>query len=156
MKERYEQFSSLITNINRYIQKIKNFEMEELGLKGNQVQCLFFLYKEHDGLNARQLCSLCGEDKAAISRTLKELEKFGYVFVDEDGQKKYRKAIKLTDQGEKIGQYILNKIDEIFVEGSKGVGENERKILYEALARICENLRKVCEEDLKGEKDEFV
>ena len=48
-------------------------EMTELGLKGTHVMCLFFLHHTPEGLTAAQLCQLCAEDKAAISRTIATL-----------------------------------------------------------------------------------
>ena len=79
MQERYIEFTSLITSLYRLIQKIKSTEMKEIGLKGNQVQCLYYLFYEEEGINAKNLSNLCSEDKAAISRTLKDLEWKDYV-----------------------------------------------------------------------------
>ena len=73
MEERYRNFTGLILNISRCIQKIKNCEVAELGLKGKQVQCLFFLHKLDNGASLTELCDLCDEDKGAMSRTVKEL-----------------------------------------------------------------------------------
>ena len=73
MFDRFETFATTIATINRYVQKIKSMEMKTLGLKGTHVMCLYSLGKHPEGLTATQLCRLCGEDKAAISRTITEL-----------------------------------------------------------------------------------
>ena len=143
MVSRYDRFTSLIMRINKSIQKIKCNEMAELGLKGNQVQCLFHLYQERDGLSATKLCELCEEDKAAISRTIKNLENGGFVFMDDSGEKKYKNPIKLTAKGREVGEYISNKI-ECLLAGA-GIDEKERDKFYEMLEIVCANLQKVCD-----------
>lgn len=144
MKVRFERFTSLIWNINRCIQKIKCYEMEELGLKGNQVQCLFHLKVERKELSSSQLCLLCGEDKAAISRTIKELENKGLVYTAEIENRKYKKPIKLTEEGEKVAEKILAKIDDLFAMGSVGIQEKDREKFYAQLTKIYDNLTEIC------------
>lgn len=146
MRSQYDMFTSLITKANRCIQKIKNFEMDEMGLKGKQVQCLFHLYNSKEGLTSTQLCTLCGEDKAAISRTVKELESLGYVFFEEQDEKKYKNPIKLTDAGEKVGKLIVEKTDNFVELGGEGLSEENRKNFYASLTLICDNLQKFCDD----------
>ena len=152
MKERYDRFSSLILNINRYIEKIKTHEMKDLGLKGNQVQCLFHLNCSQGGLNSTKLCQLCDEDKAAISRTVKELEMKELVFVQKSDGKKYKNPIKLTPKGQEVAKILDEKIDNFFMKGSKGISETERERFYAQLTSICENLKEICV-DFGGEHD---
>ena len=96
MYDRFETFTARISSIYRCIQKIKSME---IGLKGSHVMCLFHLGRQDDGhpgsagggLTAGELCALCGEDKAAISRSIAELEERGYLLrPDADGKKAYR------------------------------------------------------------------
>ncbi len=145
MENRYDKFTSLITNINRNIQKIKNVEMERLGLKGKQVQVMFNLFNLKEGASSTELCSLCGEDKGAISRTIKELEEGGYVFVDESPLKKYKNPIKLTKKGVEIGEIVSEKIDKYFNLGRKGVNEKDIDKFYAMLTMISNNLDEICE-----------
>ena len=141
MESRFEKFTALITNIGRCIQKIKSMEMKELGLKGKQVLCIFHLSNSVDGLSSTQLFKICEEDKAAISRTIKELESLQLVFV-QDGEKKYRNPIKLTQKGRKVAQQIQEKINQIFAEVGTGLQDEERKSMYCTLELIHANLKK--------------
>lgn len=145
MQGRYETFTSLVMNINRYILKIKNTEMQELGLKGNQVQCLHYLFNEANGLTSKQLADLCEEDKAAISRTLKNLENNGLVYLKETDAQKYRNPYKLTNKGLEYGKAISSKIDGIMESASKGIDDDLREKLYLSLHTICSNLKKISE-----------
>ena len=78
MLQRFEDFVTGITVCYKYIQRIKSAEMTEFGLKGTHVMCLFFLHRHPEGLTAAQLCQLCAEDKAAISRSLAVLQEKGF------------------------------------------------------------------------------
>ena len=145
MKQRYQTFTNLILNISRCIQKIKNEEMAALGLKGKQVQCLFFLYNMPDGATPTELCELCDEDKGAMSRTIKELTKKGLVCVDEQSEHKYRNPLKLTPDGKFVAKVVTDKIGTMVAKGADGVSEAERDTFYSTLTRVADNLTKICE-----------
>ena len=145
MQDRYIVFTGLINNISRCIQKIKNEEMVALGFKGRQVQCLFTLYGLEEGASVTQLSELCGEDKGMFSRTVKELLEQELVYVEEKKNQRYRNPLKLTEKGKAIAKSVTNKISNMLELGSDGVTEAERENLYSVLARISENLTKICE-----------
>ena len=142
MQERFQNFTVLIMKINRYVHKIKAAETAELGLKGPHVSCLYYLYRE-GGLTAKQLCDICEEDKAAVSRSIDYLEKNGFICCDSVAQKRYRAILKLTAQGEAAGRRIAEKIDDVLELASEGLDGAERKSLYKALSLICGNLQKI-------------
>ena len=87
MQQRYTTFSNLLITISRCVPRIKNTEMAALGLKGKQVQCLFALYGAEGGATITALSKLCGEDKAMVSRTVKELLEGGLVYYNSNGGK---------------------------------------------------------------------
>lgn len=144
MEQRYETFTSLILNISRCVQKIKNEEMAVLGLKGRQVQCLFALYNSDDGASVTTLCELCGEDKGMMSRTLKDLTAQGLVYVEEQKERKYRNPVKLTERGNEVANIVSAKISEMLNLGSMGITEGDRELLYRTLTQISDNLTKIC------------
>ena len=84
MEERFETFTVLITRISRSIKRIKADEMADFELKGPHVSCLYYL-SQRDGMTAAELCERCDEDKAAISRSLDDLEKNGYIKNSDNG-----------------------------------------------------------------------
>ena len=79
MISRFETISEYIVELNRYLQKIKEVEMNKLGLHAKHTMCLYYLGKYPDGLTSTELTKLCSEDKAAVSRTLTQLENGGFV-----------------------------------------------------------------------------
>ena len=143
MEGRFETFTILIAKVSRCIYKIKTGEMAEYDLKSSHVSCLYYLYKANS-LTAKELCDLCGEDKANISRAIRYLEEQGYVYCQATAQKRYQSALLLTEKGNAVGKEITEKIDRILYDVSEGVTEENRKIFYQSLAVICENLEKIC------------
>lgn len=142
MVNRFETFIMTMNQINRSIQTIKNREMLEYGLKGTHVMCLYQLKQYAEGLTATELAALCEEDKAAISRSLSQIEKEGLItFTDVDGRKRYRTVITLTEQGRKVCDQISQKIDELLQMNSKGVSDEEREVFYRVFSIIADNLR---------------
>lgn len=139
MIKRFEAFVTGITLCYKYIQKIKSAEMTELGLKGTHVMCIFFLSHNPEGLTAAQLCRLCAEDKAAVSRTVAELQREGYVA---HGEKRYRAALRLTEKGMEIAKRVDGLIEQWVAFGGAGLSDSDREAFYRALELISNNLKK--------------
>lgn len=144
MEERFKTFTVLITNIGRSIHKIKTEEMTEYKLKSSHVSCLYYLYKE-DSLTAKELCDICEEDKANISRSIKYLEETGYLECHSKHQKRYQSPLALTEKGREVGKLVAEKIDRILDQASAGLCEEHRVILYKSLMLVNENLQKICD-----------
>ena len=144
MQERFKTFTVLITKINRSIRRIKTEEMAEFNLKSPHVSCLYYLYKAQT-LTAKELCDICEEDKAAVSRSIEYLETNGYVTCNSKMQKRYRTPLELTEKGREIGARIVERIDRILGAASEGLDEAERLVMYRSLALISENLQKLCD-----------
>ncbi len=151
MFDRFEKFALTIAQINRYVQKIKTMEMSELGLKGNHTMCLYYLGKNSGGLTSTELCILCKEDKAAISRTVTELEALGFVKTDDTaGKREYRTKLRLTKKGEGAACILDTKIRNAVDIGGKNLTYQQREAFYATLDVISENL----EDYAKGKNNE--
>jgi len=143
MIQRFQSFMTAITICYKHLQKIKSTEMTEYGLKGSHVMCLFFLHHHSEGLTAAQLCQLCAEDKAAISRSLASLHEKGLIEVD--GQKKYRALIRLTEKGEEMSAKLDGLIETWVGYVGNGLSEQDRRAFYYGLTVISNNLREGAE-----------
>ena len=144
MEERFQAFTVLITGISRSIHRIKTEEMSEFELRSSHVSCLYYLYKK-GSLTAREICDLCEEDKANISRAVKFLEEKGYVFCESEEKKRYQSPLCLTDSGKEIGKAIVEKIDRVLDVASRGLTDEERAVMYKGLAVVNKNLNELCE-----------
>ncbi len=139
--DRFQMFTVLIAKIARYIHKIKTLEMAEFGLKSWHLSCLYYLYCL-GSLTAKQLCSICQEDKASISRAIEFLKNNGYVVCSTDG-KRYNSLFTLTKKGYDVGERLAKKINDILSEAGEGISETERTLMYDSLKKISDNLQKI-------------
>lgn len=145
MEERFKTFTILMAKIRRSIQKLKAEEMSEYDLKIPHVSCLYYLYVDGE-MTATELCDVCDEDKAAISRSVDQLESRGLVVCNTSGsKKKYRAEIKLTETGREIAEKVSKKVDAVLDSVSDGLSEEERKTFYSVLTLISNNLEKECQ-----------
>lgn len=141
--DRFELFTTTITQIYKSLQKIKSHEMTELQLKGTHVMCLFELYRHPDGLTITELSTLCEEDKAATSRTVSELTE--RELVNSDSEKRYRAPIVLTAQGKEITEQINEMAANAAIAGSADMTHEERMTFYHTLTDISDNLKNYIE-----------
>ena len=149
MIDRFERFSLAITEISRYWHKIASDEMEQYGLKGPHAQCLLAMSHNPDGLTSGQLCSICDKDKAAISRTIAELEQEGLVERCMKGTVRYRARLKLTEQGEMAATQVERQVNQAVEKAGEGMSEAQRAVFYQVLGLIANNLQALCEDGLE-------
>ena len=142
MVERYGVFTQRIARISRCIRRLKAEEMARFGLKGPHVSCLYYLGLDGP-LTAAELSERCDEDKEAISRSLDDLEKNGYITCASGAGKRYKSPLRLTEQGKAVGRAIGEKITRIVEAASEGLSEAERQTMYRALALVSENLERI-------------
>ena len=144
MQERFKEFTLLVANLNRCIYKLKAEEVAEFNLKSSHVSCLYYLYEE-ENLTATELCEICGEDKANISRAVRYLESNGFLQCKATTSKRYKSPLVLTEKGRAIAQRIVEKIDNVLRFSSEGLSEEDRKTMYQSLMVVNNNLTKLCE-----------
>ena len=148
MENRYETLSGSIACMYHDIQKIERTEMARYGLKGPHAQCLLAMKRHPEGITAARLCGVCDKDKAAISRTLTELEAAGMIHREHRNGSKYRANLLLTDQGNVAAETVVEKARLAVELAGTGFSDEEREIFYRVLSIIAENLHKLCREGL--------
>ena len=148
MENRYELLSGASSCMYHDIQKIERVEMARYGLKGPHAQCLLAIKKHPEGITAARLCEVCEKDKAAVSRTLAELEEVGMIYRENRNGSRYRSALMLTEQGEIAAEAVVEKARMAVERAGIGFGEAEREVFYRVLAIIAGNLHKLCKEGL--------
>lgn len=145
MTSRFERFSASISSLYHCIQKIERIEMAKYGLKGAHAQCLLAMRRYPQGLTASRLCVLCDKDKAAISRTVAELEREGMVTRDLRDGNRYRAPLKLTEQGETAALQVEERVRLVVEKAGAGMTDEQREVFYNVLDLIAGHLRTICE-----------
>ena len=146
MENIFENFTITILKLNKLVQRIKNFEMQEYGLKTIHVMCVYYLNIHPEGLTASELTKLTLEDKAAISRALKVLQEKGYANYDPN---KYNAEIHLTKEGKLLASTVCKKADIAVSAGSYNFTDEQRNSFYVQLKTIADNLEKYYGELIK-------
>ena len=141
MLNRFEQFSSVIFGIHRYIQKLERDEMIKYGYKGAFAQYLVILSEHPEGLIASRICEICDKDKAAVSRIVAEMQEKGLVVRECTENHIYRGIIKLTDKGSKVAKEVCEKARAaVLAIGKDAMNDEERRVFYTIIERISTTL----------------
>ena len=151
--DRYKEFTMLLNKISKYIRRIKDIEMAKFNLKSSHMTCIYFLYKEKY-MTSKELCDACEEDKSIISKSLKSLERKGFIECLEDVKKRYNSPFALTDKGILVGKEIAEKVDEILKDACEGIDFENLTIFYQGLSKININLEKAYKEKYGNELGE--
>ena len=149
MESRYELLSGSISSMYHDIQKIERVEMANYGLKGPHAQCLLAMKKFPKGITAARLCEVCEKDKAAVSRTLSELEAAGMIRRENRNGSRYRASLMLTEQGQAAAEAVTEKARLAVELAGTGFGDEEREVFYRVLAIISGNLHGLCQKGLR-------
>lgn len=141
MNQKFESFALTIAELNRLVQKMKEREMNELGLKASHTMCLYYLGCHEEGLTAAEMTKYCKEDKAAISRALAALEERELVIRNIPEEKRaYRTLYFLTEEGKYMVSQVNERIDYILEVAGEGLSEEQRDNFYSFAERILHNL----------------
>ena len=150
MVSRFEQFSASVACIYRCIQKIERVEMAKYGLKGPHAQCLLAMNRYPEGITASELCTICDKDKAAISRTVAELEREGLVARCLKDGNRYRALLRLTAQGAEAAGRVEERAKLAVEKAGEGMSDAQRVTFYSVLDLIAGHLQTICEEGLEN------
>ena len=141
-EERFEFLTNLLAQINRRNLKVKADAMKKFNLKASHVSCIFALYRNKKGLTNKELCEVCVEDKAAISRTLDYLEENKYLVYNKK-DRIYKAPITLTKKGREVGEYVTNVINDALEKSGLGVSKEDLAVFYRGLITINENMKDI-------------
>ena len=153
MIQRFEVFCNSAFSIYRCIQKIERIEMEKFGLKGPHAQCLLTMSRFPEGITAAQMCSYCDKDKAAISRTVSELEEVGMLTRACNDGKRYRSILTLTDAGREAAARVAARAERVVERAGSGFSDDQRAVFYNVLGLIAGNLQNICDDGLEDTDD---
>lgn len=151
MLSRFEQFSFVISGINRYIQKLERDEMVKYGYKGAFAQYLVALHRCPEGITAARLCELCDKDKAAVSRIVSEMEDKGLVTRSGGSGRLYNALISLTEEGKAAAAFVISRARAAVNAVGSDLSDEDRRVLYSTLDLIAGKLHSLSETGIPNE-----
>lgn len=141
VQHRFGQFALAVSRIHHCIQKIKTIEMQRYDLKAVHVMCVYLLEENPDGLAPTVIVEQTGEDKAAISRALKDLRQRGLVELAQEGDSRaYRTPVRLTQEGVELAKEVHATIRQYFTRMAPETTAEERAVFYRVLFQLSDNL----------------
>lgn len=143
MVSKYEIFSTVVSSLYHDIQRIERTEMEKYGLKGPHAQCLVVMERYPQGITAARLCEICERDKAAISRTVAELEASGLLLRKKTYGVHYRVPLVLTDAGKAAARNVNEVAGRAVDLAGTGLNDEQRAVFYHVLGVIAQNLHTI-------------
>lgn len=146
---KYEIFSVAISCLYHDIQRIERMEMAKYGLKGPHAQCLVVMARHPEGVTAARLCEICEKDKAAVSRTVAELEEAGLLMRMEKNGVRYRAILKLTEAGAAAAAAVNDLAQLAVARAGEGLDDGQREVFYQVLGHIAQNLHAIVRDGLK-------
>ena len=149
MISKYEHFSLSVSCIYHDIQKIERMEMEKFGLKGPHAQTLLAMRRYPEGITSVALCEVCEKDKAAISRSVSELEEKGMILRNQVNGSGYRAKLTLTEKGIAAADAVSERARQAVELAGAGLDDEKRAVFYQVLALIAGNLHTICKDGLK-------
>lgn len=151
MQSRYEQFSYMVSVINRHIQKLEHDEMIKFGYKGAFAQYLMAMRHYPEGITSAQLSEMCDKDKAAVSRVVTEMIGKGLVVRKAATDTMYRAKLTLSAEGEKVAEFVARRASAAIEAMGHELGEEHRKVLYATLELIADKLHTLSKEGIPQE-----
>jgi len=151
MLGRYQQFSYIVSVINRQIQKIERDVMEKHGYKGAFAQYLVAMSRHDEGLTSAQLSEMCDKDKAAVSRVVAEMIEKELVVRRCENETVYRAKLFLTVKGRRIADYIADCAASAVEAVGNELSDAERKMFYTTLDFIAGKLQIISKQGIPNE-----
>lgn len=97
------------------------------------------IIKYEENVNQTKIAQILGKDKTTISRTLKTLEKKGYILKDEIDKR--TNLIKLTSLGEEVFEKSSNDVRNFRTKIASTLSEEEISQLFNSLDKIMSSIR---------------
>ena len=143
MGAKVESFSLGIHELYRSMHINESEVMNRYGLRGAYVKYLVAMLQSPDGLTMSQLCEVCDQDKAAVSRAVSELVGREFIWRDNPRGNHYRARIKLTERGTEIAKEVCASSEAIFEEAVSVLTDEQKASLCEISAAVFKNIHEI-------------
>lgn len=142
----FDLFSPDIVRLTRKLHEQKNKKLAEHNLKVTNARCLCRIAQSgSEGMSATEISRACEIDKAQISRCMLELTQKQYVYRTEEGKRRYKQKYRLTEEGNRIAEDLMQFVTNVLEVLGKGVPDEDLKIFRVTLDKICRNFEEASE-----------
>ena len=142
MLTKFEEFSLGIHELYRSMHKNESVIMNKYGLRGAYVKYLVTMFRNPEGLTISQICEICDQDKAAVSRAVSELVGREFIWRDNPKGNHYRAKLKLTERGTELTKEICKSGENIIEEAVSGLSDEQREEFFELMSLVSRNIHR--------------
>ena len=142
---RFEVFSTSVSQLIKSVQSLKSKKMAQYGLKGTNALCLCQILESGSGLTATELARQGEIDKAQVSRCMAELIARAFVYRDDRNGRRYKQRYCLTPEGAVVAADIKDTVNSIQTTIHKDVTPEELDAFYRTLYKLCDNFNELLE-----------
>ena len=104
----YPALSLIIKGHNTFFDE----KLKGTGVSAAELPYIVRIYADNNKLTQRDLCNLFFVSEPVVARTLKNLEKKGFIIRNKDPKNRTRKLLSLTDSGIEISKRMFDIHDE--------------------------------------------
>lgn len=133
--------------INRIHRSLAGAKMSVTGIHRSQHMILMYLFRCKDKVSQKDIAEHFEISPAAVTASIKKLEKGGYISRCSSKSDNRFNEIELTEKGKEVVDYSFNSFDEIDNKSFKGISKQEKETLVVLLDKIILNLKAISEEE---------
>lgn len=140
-----KSFGKILSIITRHQRIVQDSRFEKYGFSSGQYS-FYIAIAEHEGINQREISEYLKINKATTNKALKKLEDLGYVETRIDENDKRLHCVFLTESGKNIYPNIRKELNEYTELISEGLDDETKKIVFEALELMAQNVKTLADQ----------
>lgn len=126
----------------------KNYALKA-GIPESRFQVLYSVYVEPSELTQTDICEMWSVPLQTINSSLKQMEKEGIIELVGDDKNRRRKHVKLTAEGEKLAESIVDPIMQAENKSFTALSEDEQSLLLDLTRRQLRLLKECIDKTCK-------
>lgn len=128
-----------IGTLSRSMIRALDIEMAPLGMGSGRFSYLFMLYIS-EGVTQQEMAVRLRADKAAVARTLAQLEEQGYVRRDRDPRDGRVTRVFLTDKSRALRGHLEDAVGRVITQLQANLDASQQAAIRDILKRMAESL----------------
>lgn len=117
------------------------------GVRRNQHMILMYLYRHNETVSQKDIARHFDVSPAAITVSLKKLERDGYIIRRSSENDNRYNEIELSEKGKEVVVYSYNSFENIDNQTFEGITHEEKIVLANILDKVIANLKAISGKD---------
>ena len=123
----------------RYMMRAIDQELSSMNIGSGRFSYLFMLYIQ-EGITQQEMADRLQSDKAAVARTLAQMEKHGYVTRKQDANDRRITRVYLTQKSRQLRPQLEKGVNSVIHHMQSGLSSTEVSIVNQSLSSMLKSL----------------